>query len=512
MEAVNRSKQELEDARRLVLMNYHLQEYENDKGETKFRQIAKIAADIWNDLRAMTDNCVKRVQGRVFANGNNRICYFEGADELFGWLPTKDIHADWSKKFGLIGKGEFLKYISHVADQYEFASALPHYPAVPGFYYVRNIKPEHTGKLDELVAFFSPATNKDRALIKSAIITPFWGGPFGNRPAFVIDGLETDDQGNRGVGKTALTDSIGFLCGGEIDLSKKSDISDIRKMMLTAEDVRLVRFDNIKEETLSSEAIESLITAPAISGHRMYHGYDRVPNWFSYFITFNDASLSKDMSQRAMIIRLARPKYDPFWWPQLIDFIKINGDAIIADIGAILTAEISPFKTATRFPVWEQGVLARCTDDLITVQTAIAVDREAVDETVSLKEEFGDHCYERIATMVKNNPSGSTFGVRKSWVVGWLQKFDCNRKLSRKSANKLLMRLLPQAFLIEPQLYRGIDYLIWVGARHDGNIEFTPTGCRRIESGEDGIFLSTWPFKTGTEPDENADSYDDIPL
>jgi hypothetical protein len=71
--------------------------------------------------------------------------------------------------------------------EYNWASAHPHFPAVPGVYYTtKPPKAKNTGKLNALLDRFSPATKDDRELIRAFILTLFWGGAAGQRPQFVV--------------------------------------------------------------------------------------------------------------------------------------------------------------------------------------------------------------------------------------------------------------------------------------------------------------------------------------
>ncbi len=403
----------------------------------------------------------------------------------------------------MLTKGEFLNYIGNVADCYDFASALPHYPSVPGFYYVNKIKPELNGYFGKLIDFFNPDTEKDRVQLMSAFMTPFWGRGFGNRPGFLIVARDDDEKNGRGTGKTTITDAISLLCKGQVDLSKKADDETTRKALMSSKDIRIARLDNIKGGSFSSETLESILTSPNISGHRMYIGHDLVPNIFTFFITFNDAELSSDLSQRFMTLRVKRPSYDPNWLPKLRAFIEENREKIVADIGAlIMKPGDENIKTVTRFPEWERAIMAKCINENIGLEVlhaSIKIDQEAVDEMTNMREEFAEIVRERIANCVGSDPEGSTYAVRQSWVIGWLIDF-VGRKMTKKISAKLLAKIMPQGFLPEPKKYDGIDYLIWSGSRHKGHLSFIPSGAKRVVSVDGKTALRDWPFKNYESP------------
>jgi hypothetical protein len=128
------------------------------------------------------------------------------------------------------------------------------------------------------------------------------------------------------------------LVGGLIEISPHEDIVGIRKRLLSpdAQQLRVARIDNIKSHRFSWDDLESLITAPVISGHRMYKGEARRPNTIIWCLTVNGASLSLDMAQRCQVIQLERPQHHPRWESEVRDFIQRNRWEIIADIGQIL--------------------------------------------------------------------------------------------------------------------------------------------------------------------------------
>lgn len=478
-----------------LLTNFTSETYSDDSGKIKVKRRGRPAHEILADLRGSVGDHIKRVGPRVFANGNGKIIYFNSADELFGWVCSRNMVVDWGSQTDMVGKQVFLSYIGNVAEAYDCAVSYPHYPSVPGFYYVNKIEPAQTSHLDWLVKFFNPHTAKDRALLTAAFMTPFWGGGFGNRPGFLFAAKDDDEQQGRGAGKTAVTDAISLLCGGHVDLSKKSDDEAIRKALLSAQDMRVARFDNVKEETFSSATIESITTSPFISAHRLYAGHDFIPNIYTFYLTFNDSRLSKDLSQRFLTIRLNRPDYNPEWLPELNNFIVKYREKIIADIGYLISKEAPGWETCTRFPVWERAVLSKCVGTLnhAVLQASIQVDRDAVDENSGIREDFAEICREKMAVFARKDPEQSTYAVRQSWVVQWLMEF-LGKKSNRKSVSRLLPRVLPEGFCKQSRLFDGIDYLVWSGAWHIGDKTFSPTSCWRVCYSDKATSLAEWPF------------------
>jgi len=240
------------------------------------------ATDIWQTLPPSVGEHIKRVGRRVFANGNDQIQFFDSPSSFFGWIATRGVHSEWGRARDMISKDEFLSFIGGIAENYDYATELPHYPSAKGFYYIHKIEPRETGRLDDFCSFFLPDTDKDIGLTKAAAATPFWGRGFGRRPGFLITARDDDENQGKGTGKSTLAESIGRLAGPQVDLSKKADDESMRKALLSA-NFRTARFDNVKGGSFSSEALESIMTSPILTAHRLYHGIVAVPNVYTFF-------------------------------------------------------------------------------------------------------------------------------------------------------------------------------------------------------------------------------------
>jgi hypothetical protein len=83
---------------------------------------------------------------------------------------------------------------------------------------------------------------------------------------------------------------------------------------------RIALLDNVKTTRFSWAELEALITREVISGKRMYVGDASRPNLITWLITLNGASLSTDMAQRVVEIRLADPEYRETWESEVTAF------------------------------------------------------------------------------------------------------------------------------------------------------------------------------------------------
>jgi hypothetical protein len=145
---------------------------------------------------------------------------------------------------------------------------------------------------------------------------------------------------------------------------------------------RIALLDNVKTTRFSWADLESLITSDVISGRALYIGDAGRPNLFTWLITLNGASLSTDMAQRVVEVRLADPVYDGGWEAKVTAFMEDNREALVADMVAFLRRPTVELKRTTRWAMWENNVLARldiandCLDVVLRRRGEVDVEEE----------------------------------------------------------------------------------------------------------------------------------------
>jgi hypothetical protein len=367
------------------LANYRLER----KGDDDIKAGLSAAA-IRRTLHALTGGWPRRVGDRLFAvTPEPGVLWLDGTEDLFAWiggqLPDDEggNGVRWTGGEDKVSRAEFAASCRQAAERYESIEAYPHEPPLPGAYYLHPDLPKKaTGKaLAGLLARFRPATAVDADLVKAQCLTPFWGGPPGQRPAFLLDSEEDDREGGRGVGKSKLCQALAHLAGGHVDVRPGEDYDKLMTRLLSpaALDRRVVLLDNVKTLRFSWADLEGFITADVISGRGLYVGEARRPNTLTWFITINRASLSRDMAQRCVPIRVRRPPHDPSWESGTWGYIEKNRWAIIADILAELRRPVPALTKYSRWAAWEQAVLARVKDPA-AAQKAIVERQGALDD------------------------------------------------------------------------------------------------------------------------------------
>jgi hypothetical protein len=163
-----------------------------------------------------------------------------------------------------------------------------------------------------------------------------------------------------------------------------------------AQGKRMALLDNIKALRFSWAELEGLITCSEISGRMLYVGEGTRPNLLNWTLTLNNASLSKDMAQRTIIVRLARPPRDPRWWDDTVAMIEAQRWQIIGDIIAVLkSAPATPLTKYTRWAAWEAAVLAHVAAPA-DCQKVIAERQEAVDDDAAEATIVRDYFYDEL--------------------------------------------------------------------------------------------------------------------
>lgn len=370
--------------------------------------------------------------------------YLDSATRFFAWI---DSHAqvEWTKGARFIPQERFYEHLRMNAEQYDSIEPLPHWPARPGVYYMHAPVPRPTGMLSALLDFFCPATAVDRELIKAFLITLFWGGQPGARPAFLVTGPDEDAEQGRGIGKSRLPAILAEeLAGGSIDVAPTEQIPEVKTRMLSDAGrlARVALLDNIKTLRLSWADLEGLITTSTISGRMLYRGEGQRPNTIVWVITLNGASLSKDMAQRVIPIKLGRPKFDGTWESSVREFIRQNRWEIIAELGEILQSRVDPGESKTRWAAWEREVLSKV--DAPAACRAVILERQGlVDDDNEERDVVESYFAERL-TERGHDPLRDAVFIPFIKVAEWLSVATGTRYPTNRASTYLCGLGIPQ--------------------------------------------------------------------
>jgi hypothetical protein len=419
-------------------------------------------ADVLGRVRKATGDWPRRVSSALFVHDSGGVAWLEGAAALFGFLGSKAGILRWHKVTGGHTKEEVYHELRRVATAYAGVEVLPHEPPIPALYYAHApVTPGNGRTLEALLDHFRLASPLDRDLTKAGMVTLFWGGGGGCRPVFVYTG-----DGGRGIGKTKLAAMTADLGGGAVELAADEDIEVIKQRLLSPEGItrRAALLDNVKSRGFSWANFEALVTAPTISGKRLYTGEASRLNVLTYFVTLNGVALGTDLAQRSVIIKLDRPERSGTWEEETYRFIDQNRAALVGDIVAFLKGPRGHLEKHSRWAAWERDVLSRLPDPA-AAQHLIAERQGQADveeEEGGLVEDFFakqlralDYDPDRDAVHIPSEVpthwyNGATLEKHKTITVG--------RILSQMHGEGRLHRLRPN-----PSRHRGRGFL-WVGS------------------------------------------------
>jgi phage/plasmid primase-like uncharacterized protein len=359
-----------------------------DDGESK--QIIPIEmGEIIKAVLEATEGSLRRIDKSIFVHHlpDPSIYSLDSVASLFGFFQSL-CGVNWHRGASLVGKEELFCELQRLAPAFAAVETIPHWPPIPTHYYTCPIpEPGDGSTLTELIGMHCLETDLDQELAVAMYATAAWGGAPGMRPAWLVTA-----SAGRGKGKTRFNQNFARVFGGQLDISPQEDIGAIKQRLLSPEAAgkRIATIDNLKALRFSWGDFENLVTASVISGKRMYIGEGSRPNLLVWTITLNGASLSTDMAQRVVEIRLREPDYDGGWEERVAGFIDTNREKIIADCIAFLQHPAKPMKRNSRWAAWEAQVLSKVDhpDDCLSL---ILDRRGAVDVELQESEIIEDH-------------------------------------------------------------------------------------------------------------------------
>lgn len=439
-------------------------------------------------IQSRTDGFPKRVGPALFIkNGEDSISWLNNSASLFGWLGTADGQpANIRKSSNLHSQQEIYAELQRTADSYDAVETLPHYPPIPKHYYACKELPPGDGEtLERLIDFYSPESDVDRDLIKAMFVTAVvWGGPGGRRPVFVI----TSDTG-RGAGKTTLSNHVAMLAGGYIELASNEDVSQIKQRLLSPEGMnkRVAIIDNIKSLRFSWAEFEALVTAPVISGKRMYVGEGQRPGTLTFILTINGLSFSKDISQRALIIKLGAPRRSGTWSEDASEFIRLNRDKLIADCIEFLQRDAAVLERHTRWSDWETAILSRLPDPDLAQR--VVMDRQQLADADDDESGLIQEGIENELRKIGYYPHEEKVFLPSKIVVEWISDITKERG-STASISRRLKQWITEGTVTQIRVNRCNAWgrgFIWESATSNGNV-LTDIEARIEESRQGGKF------------------------
>jgi hypothetical protein len=453
------------------LTNYRKESRQDGKRARDVR-IGLPAEHIRLRLSEKTGDWPRRVGKALFVpDGERGPLWLTKTAEVFAWAhaavraphPAASAVRWADRGEDLVSRSEFEAYLRQTATRYEAVEGAPHEPPLPDCFYIHPAPAGGDGAaLDGLLRRFAPATPEDAYLIAALLLTLVWGGPPGQRPAFLLTAEDGDPQMGRGVGKTTLARVAAALVGGTFDVRPGDAWDEVVKRLLSdtaCATQRVMLIDNVKTLRFSWADVEAFITSERVNGRKLYAGDGTRPNTFTVVITLNGASLSNDLAQRCVVVKLRRPEHSGDWEGETHAYVARHRWAIVGDLLALLRRPAAALTSFCRWGLWEREVLARLPEPE-KLQEVIGRRREAVDDDAEEADLIREAIVEELKARGHGDPEEC--GVRfPAAVLAEIVGRALNERLTTTASGTKLKALGGAIPELQKRVSRGRKEWVW---------------------------------------------------
>ena len=458
------------EANKKPFRNYEFEE--NKKHPEKIPlQINDLVSDVHTRLLGAPFRVGEELFDRDRTTGE--ISYIYDASDLFSWIARKTGKViDWARIDGCVTKTEFYSALKSEATAYSAISFTPDYPRRDDVFYTHPEMPDPSPghkALEKFVDFFTPVDDINRSLLTAFIMAPIYFKPLVARPLWIID-----SPNGQGSGKSMIAEMVALLYGENVLEGKPIDVSiydlernfqEVVKRIISTRgrNSRILRLDNVTG-TLHSSNLAMLVTTGSISGRASYgRGEESRPNNLTYVVTVNGATVDTDIASRAYYIMVSKPKMNPHWTSDVINYIQRNRMQIFADIIDIITKhEIYDIPPATRMPQFETAILQAACGSPEQYQRVIAFLSTKKEETNTdeelarrIEEEISQHIVSTAPLPGRSviNPTSERIFIRSHVLEAW---FKDASYMDKKHPSEIIRNMAKTGMLpqVDPNLLR----------------------------------------------------------
>ena len=361
----------------------------------------------------------------------------------------KDMCIRWKAGVGFTTREEGFAALCQTSPRYHSVETVPTFPAWPDTYYnVPDLPAPNPEAWEKWLDFFNWASPEDRLLGEALFLTPFWGGPGGQRPILAV--ASPDGQQS---GKTTVVQMAAALMG-QIPVSVQTesglDVGKLLERLLSSEGrrSRVVLLDNVTGR-LNNGDLAALITGASVSGRELYAGEGTRPNTLTYCLTLNAPSLDTDFATRTVEIRILRPRGGFGDWVEKVQaHLSEHRWGMIAHAIAKLRAAKPVAIANLRFPLWVRQVLGAVMDQAAADRVAAEIFRRReehnsdADDVEAFSHALMKTALEAVrAVKPQGNLEGFAAWIYNPVVAGLFSKTLNRRSMAHSTALKQLMSL-----------------------------------------------------------------------
>ena len=449
--------------------------YEFEENKKHPEKIPLQINDLVSDVHTRLLGAPFRVGEELFDRDRTtgEISYIYDASDLFSWIARKTGKViDWARIDGCVTKTEFYSALKSEATAYSAISFTPDYPRRDDVFYTHPEMPDPSPghkALEKFVDFFTPVDDINRSLLTAFIMAPIYFKPLVARPLWIID-----SPNGQGSGKSMIAEMVALLYGENVLEGKPIDVSiydlernfqEVVKRIISTRgrNSRILRLDNVTG-TLHSSNLAMLVTTGSISGRASYgRGEESRPNNLTYVVTVNGATVDTDIASRAYYIMVAKPKMNPHWTSDVINYIQRNRMQIFADIIDIITKhEIYDIPPATRMPQFETAILQAACGSPEQYQRVIAFLSTKKEETNTdeelarrIEEEISQHIVSTAPLPGRSviSPTSERIFIRSHVLEAW---FKDASYMDKKHPSEIIRNMAKTGMLpqVDPNLLR----------------------------------------------------------
>ena len=453
----------------LAKLNYSLEKSVNDKGESSTKVKPLPYHQVTGRIQQLLEGKVANINGElvVLPREQSPLQVIRTQADLFSYLGNEyQDNPDWKKGPGFMSREELLSSIRERVQRFSAIEYIPHYPLLPGIYYLTPELPLPNDRvIDELLDFFTPATPEDRSLILALFMTVLWGGAPGQRAPFAI----TSKDG-RGVGKSTLAETAAkIIRQAPIQASTKENAQKLITRLLSsgASQKRVVMFDNETSGSsrISNGEIAALFTLETISGHKLFTAEASLQNNLVWVMTMNSPDFDSDFASRCVSISLKRPEYASSWKTRLNCFIEEKHPVIVSTLLSYLKRETPSFQSTSRWGSRKAEVLAKVPGiDFPGVAALLRERRKSNDTELDELELIVDGLKEYLHEC-GHNPDTEKLFIRNT-VMANIVREATDLKCGKKFLLQLAKNLVDKSMLEELSTHRHRDWglgFLWTG-------------------------------------------------